>query len=647
MKLLVEPIINNRKEIVDTISSYNPSKMVTDRFKDILRDFELAERIQEATYEEFGNKDLISYQNQAQKRFNNNIDVATDDPNQAWRANTIRPLTRNKVISIVAHLTQNVLYPTVIAQNDDSEEDKDMAQVMMDAMEWAGEQSKYDDLFLAAVLDMCVNPAVILYEGFADVKRKIKEIQDNGTWTEKEIKDELYSGFLNQIVPCDELFIGNVYEPDIQKQPFLIRRKVIDFTAAHRKYGHLEEFKYVQPGLRTFFNSDDELYYDQYDEELTERLVEEVVYYNRSADLELRIINGVMIDDPDRPIQRKDKMYPFAKSFYEMFNSRFFYGMPLVAKLKPDQDVIDTLYNMVIDGTFMQYMPPTAVYGVENIDSSVMIPGATTAFKDPNSRIEPISTGGNLNGALNILQKVENSASESSQDPLQSGQYAGGDRTKYEVVRLEQNARTVLGMTGKMIAQLVRDFGRLRINTILQYLPIAELSEVMGDDVKIKFPTIVLPNKNIEGRTKTRRIEFTTDMPETEEDQEKLEYDLLRRSGMDVSGDEIDYGQLSICIVNPDAFRKMKYLTKVEPDFNDRATKFFKKIQLYDRAIGNPLANQEAIFRDFLLEPFVPGQSDKYIRTENQASQSPIMQEVIKAAQQNPARMEMPQQEQI
>ena len=53
-----------------------------------------------------------------------------------------------------------------------------------------------------------------------------------------------------------------------------------------------------------------------------------------------------MSNDTERPIQRKDKKYPFAKSYYEMFNSRFFYGMPLVAKIKPDQDVIDRLTEL-------------------------------------------------------------------------------------------------------------------------------------------------------------------------------------------------------------------------------------------------------------------------------------------------------------
>lgn len=649
MKLIAEAEIKNQK-ITNPISLYKPSKDVIARFVDIKADMEIADSIRNNSYEEFGGGsqgdtlDLISYVNKMQKRFNLNIPAASDDPNQGWRANTIRPITRNKVISIVAHLTQNILYPTVIAQNDDNEEDKAMALVMRDCIEWACEQSQYEDEFLKAVVDLCVNPAVFIYQDFADVKRKVKEIMENGEWKMQEVVDEIYSGFISQVVPIDEIYIGNIYEPNIQKQPFLIWRKIITYEEAKSKYGHLADFKYVQPSLRVFFNSDDGLFYDDYDEELEHRMCEEVVYYNRLADLEIRIVSGVMLDDPDQPNRRKDKLYPFAKGFYEEFNSRFFYGMPLVAKMMPDQDVIDTLYNMIIDGTMFQVWPPSVLYGVEDADSSVMIPGRSTAFRDPTSKVEFMNTGANLNAGMNVLQKVENSLSESSQDPLQAGQQQNNDRTKYEVVRLEQNARTVLGLTGKAVAKLVRDLGKLLSSSIVQYMPVAEISEVVGDDVRLKFASVVLPDKVIDGSKKSRIIRFSTEMPESEEQQNDMEFKLLTEEGYNPKKQE--KGDKSIAIVNPDAFRKMKYQIKIEPDFVDRATKFFKKLQLYDRAIINPLADQEVVTRKLLFGSYVPGEEDEYMRKQG-AEQNPIMQEAIKKANKTSAMPMEATQEQI
>lgn len=651
MNLTVQPKINARGQITDKASEYIPNDREKVRLTQLNSEFTLASTIRNSDYEEFGGGSsnnalsLELYLDKMQKRYNNNIPLATTDPKQQWRANTIRPMTRNKVISIVAHITSSILYPTVVAQNEESEEDKAMSVVMRDCVEWACEQSKYEDVFLSAIIDMCVNPAIILYQDYAKVMRKVKEIQKDGSWTMQEIVDEIYSGFVNEIVPCDELYISNIYEPNIQKQPFLIRRQVIGFEEAKSKYGENENFeKYVRAGLRIFFSEDDQLFYEQYDDQLQERLVEEITYYNRGADLELRVINGVLLDDPDRPLQRKDKKYPFAKSFYEQFNSRFFYGMPLVAKMMPDQDVVDTLYNMAIDGTFLQIMPPTAIFGSEEIDSSVFIPGSTTQFRDPKSRVEPIANGGNLNAGLNMLQKVENSAGESSQDPLQSGQQQNGDRTKYEVTRLEQNARTVLGLTGKMVAHLVRDFGELLVGSIVQFVPVAEVSEIIGDDIKLRFPTIILPKTG--GREKSKQIDFTKDMPKSEEEQKAMEFEMLKKEGFNPSMGKDSEKVLTK--VNPTIFRRMKYLVKVEPDFVDRTTKFFKKIQLYDRAIGNPLANQEAIYRDFLLGAYVPGEEDKYVMKKEDMQgdqQGQILNQLTKGGAQ--AKIQPSLQEQI
>jgi hypothetical protein len=69
------------------------------------------------------------------------------------------------------------------------------------------------------VIAALVNPAVIIHTEYAEVYRKIKEITSKDKWTEKEVLDELLSGFQDSIVPIDELFIGDIYEHDIQNNP--------------------------------------------------------------------------------------------------------------------------------------------------------------------------------------------------------------------------------------------------------------------------------------------------------------------------------------------------------------------------------------------------------------------------------------------
>lgn len=622
LNLVVQPIVDAKGNIKDQVSEYKPSDKTKARFADLRREFERAERIKNKPYEEFNDRSLIEYQNKCQRNFNVYIPPKSLDPDLMWRAQTKNSLTRNKVISIAAHVTASILYPDITAQNENSEEDRDAAMVMKDLMEYSLEQSKYAQTFLNAVIGMLVNPAAIIFDGYAEITRKVKEITGKDTWETKEVLDEVFSGFQNMIVPIDEFFIGNIYESNVQKQPFIIRRKVIDYSSAKIKYGHIEDFKFVSPGLRHFYEPSQDTFYEQYDENMEEYLVEEVTYYNRLADLELRELNGVMMDNPDRPLQRKDKMYPFAVNGYERFDEgSFFYFKSLCDKLAPDQDVVDTMYNYIIDGTHLEVIKPYISFGDDIITSDVVRPGVITQLQG-ESKMQPVIDKIDLTSAVNTLKGVvEPVADASSQDPRSAGQQVKGGTTAFEVSRLEENARTQLGLFGKNIAQFVEDFGNLRLSTVLQHMTVGEAEKVMGDFANIKFNNILIADREEDGEKFSRRVEFDNELPETPEEEEELSFQLMK--------EEESKGNLRICKVDPKLFRERKYTAKVNPDFIGRKSEAVKKalnLEAYDRAIGNPLIAQNPqklaqATKDFLLSNYKPGEEEKYIDLESPVSQ--------------------------
>lgn len=617
MSLITEPVIGRNNQIQNIRSSYQPDERVKERFKQMRKDFQIAHNIRNQTYEEFNDRDLIEYMNESQRKFNSYVPPRSENPDESWKAQTVRPLTRNKVISIAAHVTANVMYPNIIAQNDKDEEDRDAADVMKDLMQWSNEQSKYEKTFVYGIISALVNPAVILHTGYADIPRIVKRTQADGTWTPEMIRDEAYSGFFNSVIPVDELYIGDVYEHEIQKQPFLIWKRVIPYEAARAKYQGNPLFdEYVKPGLKIFYVDEQDTFYEQYDEDQTSHLVEDIVFFHRGADLELNIVNGVMLTDPDQPMRRYDKMYPFAKSGYELIDEgRFFYYKSLVDKLRDDQDVLDTLYNMVIDGSFLNLMPPLAAYGDEEMDTAVIVPGMVTTFS-PEARIEPISVGNDLNAGIAALREVEASASESSQDPMQSGLELPGAQTAFEISRLEQNARTILGLFGKMVGFLVEDFGKLRLNDVLQYMTVGEVMETTSSNNRMKFHNFVITDKMVRGKKRTRKIEFEPmDEIVNEGDLEAREFDLLAREG-DLDSD------VQIVQVNPSVFRRMKFLVHISPEFSpaqSEAVQRALKLEEFDRLIPLPFIDQEQITRDLLLGSYdaTSDDPDKYIRQQS------------------------------
>lgn len=606
--LVVEPIVDAKGNNLDPLAVYQPDERTKKRLEGVRKDLVKAQQIRHYSFRVFNYRDVSQYADDCQDRFVNFIEDLTEgDPEQDWRANTVRPMTRNKVIEVAAYVTTRTMYPRVLAQNEKSEVDRTSATVMEDLMRWTNDQSDYDKNFLYAVISMLVFPATFFYEGYAEYSRPMKEIQPDGSWKMKEEVDETFSGYQSQVVGWDEVYPLDAYQSDIQKQPALIWRRILDYRTAKIKYGDNEKFeKYVKPGIRYYMGQDDSIY-EQEDESVGYDGVEEIIYYNRIADLELRIVNGVMMDDPDRPIQRRDKKYPFAKSGYGLFDEgKFFYNKSLVDDLKPDQDVADQLINLILDGTYLKLMPPSILYGDEDIQTGVMVPG-TVHPMSRDARLEPIQMAGDVGLGVNVLGNIEgNAANSSMKDIVQPRQ-----QTAYEISRIEEDIKTKLGLFGKMIADMVEQYGQLRINTILDKMTMPQLGQIADSDNAIAYTQILIDDID-EKSGASKLIQFTDDIPLeglTEDQQLAMSYDLLKQEG-----NSLDTGGKTIVKVQPELFRNLKYYVKISANTIFKSSEAAERafaLELADRLAQDPLADQDARFK-LLVDAYRPGEVDRF-----------------------------------
>ena len=330
-----------------------------------------------------------------------------------------------------------------------------------------------------------------------------------------------------------------------------------------------------------------------------------------------------------------DKKYPFAKTGYETYDEgNFFYYMSLAQKTQVDEEVVNTLYRMVIDGTFLQLFPPMAVFGEQEVGTSIQMPGTVTAFQNPDSKAQRIDVANDLSSGSAVLNRVEDSISESSQSVFQLGQSPRGSQTAFEISKLDEKERVQLGLFGKMIGFLVKEMGDLMINDILQFLTVGEVIETLSGANKLKFRTFLLPEKQIEGTAKTRKIVLDGEMADemTEKEIEKASMDLLQAQKPEVINQRKIKTEMSIAKVNPTLFRNLKFKIRVSPDIvippSDNVSKALN-LEAYDRMIQNPLANQEQIFRDLLLGSYskTKDDPDKYI----QSQQAPGLEQLIGA----------------
>lgn len=569
------------------IADYHPSDTERDILAMILKHFTLGSTNQYTPRVEFNDLSLVSRDQYDQMAFNtyqpNNGEAWEGNPQGAWRSRAMRPVVRNKCISIAAHATARLIFPKIFAYNDQSDEQEEAAMVMEDLMEWSGEISSYPHTALMRVITAMSSPASVGYTEYGEIMRSVKTEQNSdGTWQEKQIRDESYPCFMDAVVPVDQFYIENFYEPDVQKQAWLIWRKVISFAEAQNKYnGVYENFKYVRPGVQTIYDDANRTFYYVYDENMRQEDVEEITYWNKNLDLKVILVNGVMMTASDNPNPRNDKLYPFDKFGYEPINNRFFYYKSLAFKLQHDAEIVNTLYQMVIDGTYLSIFKPMVNVGGEIIASDVIVPGAVTTLSDPNADLRAINVGSDLKSGLETLSVVENSINESSQEPLQNGQASGQTQTAYEISKLEQNANTVLGLFLQMIAKHVKDFGKLRLGDIIQYLTVPEVVDITGN-AELSYKTFFL--KGTQKGGKNKKISFESDMPDemAEDDHLNASYDILQ---------ENKKKNMEIAKVNPSLFRELQYMITVSPDtLNPRSEDLEAAYatELFDRAILHP-----------------------------------------------------------
>ena len=607
------------------VSAYKPDDEEKKVRAMVIRQFGLGYLNMYKPRREFNDLAVIGRMTVDQMSFNtyqpNNGEAPEGDIINGWRSNAVRPIVRNKCISIAAHATAQLIFPKVFSYNNQSEVQEDAARVMRDLIEWSAEQSRYSETSLNAILTALFNPASVYYTEYGEVFRNVKrEKGTDGKWIVDKMLDEDLSGFKDTPVPMDELYIENFYESDIQKQGWLIWRRVIGYDLASTKYGKYPNFQYVKPGVQILYNDANQTFYEQYDSNMRTDMVEEIIYFNKKMDLKLIIVNGVMMTTSDNPNPRNDKLYPFVKFFYENLDEgKCFYGKSLAFKMQSDANIINTLYPMIIDGTYLNIFQPMINFGSETIGSDVIIPGGVTQLSDPNSKLVPLALANNIKAGMDTLMAVQESVSESSEEPVQQGQSPGADTTAYEISRLEQNSNTVLGLFMKMISSYVRQYGRLRVGDILQYLTILDADKIT-DDAALVYKTFVVKGSS---QTQSKKIEFTDELPDQMTYGDMMKHSNKIKSSEDLLG-------MEIAKVNPGLFRDLCYQLVVSPDVmyprSDDLERAYK-LELYDRAIQNPMADQEKVFKDFLLGAYKDvKEPDDYINQNPQQGQGQTAQ---------------------
>jgi hypothetical protein len=596
----------------DAPSFYNPTDIERQAINAFLDDFRLGWQTMHLPRAEFNDLSLYQRHIVDMLGFNNYQEndgqPMLEDRLGGWKSEVMRPILRNKAVSIAAHETARLTVPKIFAFDDQDEEQADSAKVMSYLVDYARDDAGYGFQAVFRVIQSLYSPISWGYSEYTEQYRTVKDTKgEDGQWTYRQELDESESGFRHLPVPTDQVFFGNFYERDVQRQDFIIWRRVMPFERARAMFGSHPNFVHVKPGVLVTLDDANTGFYQVYDPHMQGQDVEVLIRWRKGGNTEepwntdsrLAMVNGVLVSEPDAANPRMDHAYPWDAFYYLPINERCLAGKSLVFAMGPEAALLNAQYQMVNDAGKMTLFPPTITTGSDKIGADVMVPGLSLAFAEKDVEVKTLSPTNTeaLMAMMKVMEQVETSLNQSSQDPVQQGQNPGTPSTAYEISRIEQNAATVLGLSMKFITQHAVDYGKLLLSDILQYLTVADAEQITAED-GLMYKTFFSKVPGQPGQM--NKVSFSGDLPEglmTDEEELALSFAIAKKQGGIKS-------TTRLYLANPVAFRSFKYRFTVDSDVeNPRSADLERAMDLetYDRAIASPVADQEKLYKDLLM----------------------------------------------
>lgn len=654
-------------------SGYQPASEIMKLFARCQQDYQTAWGLQHRPFDEFDGMSLLERVRQDQKTFGAYVGAewygassgssgSKRRGQNGWRWKGRKNTARNKIIGILAHLIASILTPAVYASDDQQQDDRITAQAMRVLVEEYLRKADYEIKFMYMVLGALVHPAVFVQVEYVEALKTVKQNLGNGKIKIAQAIDEMLSGLILNIVPIDELMLGDFFTFGIQRQPFVVRLRRISYDEARGRYagkffdkdaaGSMKDrFNFVHAGTTRIFlaSQDQQTLYDVDWTEADRNMVQEARFYYPGEDLEVVFLGGVFMGnyDPEDPTniynlnpfehrrmtQVDEEWYsmpvlPFAMSGFEPLdpNMRFAYFKSAAFKEYWDDATLNVAHQLMVDGMHLDVIKPILISGIAKYDSSVMAPGAVAALPK-DATVSPYQLGPNLAAAMQVLQLQDADMQDSTIAKILEGQL-GTRQSAMAVSAAIANAKTMLGVFGALTADLIRQIGDLTVDCIIQNTTVGEIDVSMPGTLGMKYKTILARGRK-NGRDVTHKMVFTDKYigkALTEEQKRAREWELWHEAG---GGKK---GAMQIWEINPYQFARKRYNCFVDVDDlvqrttgADQAKKQVAFNIMMDPRVM-PFIDQENVVQDFVIDEYGGNDPDRYKRkgsTQNPGGMQP------------------------
>src|SRR5258708_22988062 len=292
-----------------------PTQEDTEAINDVSKAYIKGRNIMQKSYNYFNGRNLLDCIDDWTKRWNGYIPEQSELLD-ATQSQIFLNFTRNAVISYLVKVAMTLAKPKFVAVNKKTgTQSKAFADFLKDANTFSLNAENGDSKFLASALETSTKGTCITYEGYLKQEKEmevpVKYDPTTGKMKTKKEMKVIYDDCYQEIHPIEDFFIGNPYESDIQKQPFILPRKITTYTEAKSEFSHYPNFKFVKGGAYTLVAEATTFYRNSLATDLNQDQVEILRYFNRSKNKLIILINELPIYSVIIPF--KDAKYPNAK----------------------------------------------------------------------------------------------------------------------------------------------------------------------------------------------------------------------------------------------------------------------------------------------------------------------------------------------
>lgn len=549
---------------------YSPSE---EERKFILRaysDYQECANIKNEGQDVLGGRTLQTFWDESNYDYNVLVDeMDIDDPVTPYSSG----VSRDKSNTFITNLTLSMLYPSVSAQNKEQKIDHVVSKVSRSILEW-----QYD------------NDGRPAESGHVKAVRNTHKQVIEGTVHVQDDIDPDTGGLISQIVPNEEIFIPNFWQPNIQEQPYIFRvQDNVLYDEAKSQFGSLENFDFVEKGPKENWAIGDTpefkdkftgiiddgrvqivyLWYDIRKEDFKQYNVPKGV---KKAKLFNIMINGVLMFKVDNLSPYRDGCFPINKGIFEMFSkSEYYWGNSMPNKARQDKKWLDGWKTLIRHKGKLGAIPPLLTFNGQLVDSDVFIPGTATPAPAGMTKDDIMATPGTDQGVTQsefaLLQEAKNEIDEGNLSPQASGQ-EGKSQTAREAVIREQNEQKILGGFGLQVAFLVEARTYPVLMRSFQFLP------------RKKIKKLVVPNQQLKGGA-NGNLEVIFEKPEIES-QEDLETQSLALATEEIKAERKGEA-FNRVFVNPAYLKELDVYVKVVADPQPKKTSALRRAEAREK----------------------------------------------------------------